>query len=83
MLIYHALGGQFYDRTDPEECFATEADASAAAMHAIIASALVKSHELVALRERRAIHVEIGWRFTDTPKVVWSSSARRARPGSH
>lgn len=28
--IYHVPGGQFYDRTDPEECFATAADAEAA-----------------------------------------------------
>ncbi len=28
--IYHVPGGQFYDRTIPEECFATEADARAA-----------------------------------------------------
>jgi hypothetical protein len=27
--IYHVPGGQFYDRTDPERCFATEADAQA------------------------------------------------------
>jgi micrococcal nuclease len=29
-LIYHVPGGQFYSRTNPEECFATEADAQAA-----------------------------------------------------
>lgn len=29
-LIYHVPGGQFYDRTVPEACFATEADARAA-----------------------------------------------------
>lgn len=28
--IYHVRGGQFYDRTNPEECFATESDARAA-----------------------------------------------------
>ncbi|MDP9372908.1 MAG: hypothetical protein M3Q65_10765 [Chloroflexota bacterium] len=28
--IYHVPGGAFYDRTIPEECFATEADARAA-----------------------------------------------------
>ncbi len=28
--IYHVPGGQFYDRTNPEECFASEADAAAA-----------------------------------------------------
>jgi micrococcal nuclease len=29
-MIYHPPGGQFYDRTRPEDCFATEADAQAA-----------------------------------------------------
>ena len=28
--IYHVPGGQFYDRTNPEECFASEEDAQAA-----------------------------------------------------
>jgi hypothetical protein len=28
--IYHVRGGQFYARTDPEACFATESDAMAA-----------------------------------------------------
>lgn len=28
--IYHVPGGQYYDRTKPEECFMTEADAQAA-----------------------------------------------------
>jgi hypothetical protein len=28
--IYHVPGQQFYDRTRPEDCFATEADAQAA-----------------------------------------------------
>lgn len=27
--IYHVPGGEFYDRTDPERCYATEADAQA------------------------------------------------------
>lgn len=25
--IYHVPGGEFYDRTNPEECFATQQDA--------------------------------------------------------
>ncbi|PIR96150.1 MAG: hypothetical protein COT92_02740 [Candidatus Doudnabacteria bacterium CG10_big_fil_rev_8_21_14_0_10_42_18] len=29
-LIYHVKGGSFYDRTDPEMCFNTEAEAQAA-----------------------------------------------------
>ncbi len=28
--IYHVSGGQYHDRTIPEECFAAEADARAA-----------------------------------------------------
>jgi hypothetical protein len=27
--IYHVPGGQFYSRTNPEECFASESDAQA------------------------------------------------------
>ncbi|WP_029136709.1 sunset domain-containing protein [Nakamurella lactea] len=33
-MIYHVPGGEFYDRTNPEECFATEADAVAAGYRA-------------------------------------------------
>lgn len=33
-LIYHVPGGQFYNVTNPEECFATEADAQAAGYRA-------------------------------------------------
>lgn len=33
-LIYHSPGGAFYDRTNPEECFATGADAEAAGYRA-------------------------------------------------
>lgn len=33
-LIYHVPGGQFYERTNPEECFATERDARAAGYRA-------------------------------------------------
>ena len=32
--IYHVPGGQYYDRTNPEECFASEADAQAAGYRA-------------------------------------------------
>src|SRR5215203_551215 len=32
--IYHVPGGQYYDVTNPEECFASEADASAAGYRA-------------------------------------------------
>ena len=32
--IYHVPGGQFYERTNPEECFATERDAQAAGYRA-------------------------------------------------
>lgn len=32
--IYHVPGGEYYDRTIPEECFATEADAVAAGYRA-------------------------------------------------
>jgi hypothetical protein len=32
--IYHVPGGAYYDVTDPEECFATEADAQAAGYRA-------------------------------------------------
>lgn len=28
--IYHVPGGQFYDRTNPEECFESESEAQAA-----------------------------------------------------
>jgi micrococcal nuclease len=33
-LIYHVPGGQFYSRTNPEECFATEAEAQSAGYRA-------------------------------------------------
>jgi len=33
-MIYHAPGGQFYSRTDPEACFLTGADAEAAGFRA-------------------------------------------------
>lgn len=33
-LIYHVPGGQYYEVTNPEECFATEADARAAGYRA-------------------------------------------------
>lgn len=32
--IYHVTGGRYYDVTDPEECFATAADAEAAGYRA-------------------------------------------------
>lgn len=32
--IYHVPGGRYYDATDPEECFATAADAEAAGYRA-------------------------------------------------
>ena len=33
-MIYHVPGGEFYDRTNPEKCFATEAAARAAGYRA-------------------------------------------------
>ena len=29
-MIYHVPGGKFYDKTNPEECFATEGEAQTA-----------------------------------------------------
>jgi hypothetical protein len=44
--IYHVPGGAYYDVTDPEECFATEADARAARYRASERGLKRRLHEL-------------------------------------
>lgn len=46
-------------------------------MHALIASALVKTDSLFSARDRQAVQYTIGWRFEDKPSLYWQSQRSR------